>query len=176
MILIKSDEKNYGIKFPTSVNEVTNDVLKNYLSNVHLPKHYCIIAMYYKTKIFDFVAILKSSKANTVNVVPVLAKISDEDKELINAEVGRRVVIDRSSLERSVHLNVKCAISAQFARNYFVESPEYVKEIMTNKAKNNLAKQDIILLEFKIVPVNDISATIDNTVVNDMLIDYGNSN
>lgn len=176
MILIKSNEKNYGIKFPTNVNEITDEILKNYLSNVHLPKHYCVIAMCYKTKIFDFVTILKSNKANTVNVVPLLAKISDEDKELINAEVGRRVIIDRSSLERSVHLNVKCSISAQFARNYFIDSPEYVKDIMTNMSKDNIGKQDIILLEFKIVPVNDISATIDNTVINDILLDYGNNN
>lgn len=175
MITIKSKEKNYAINVPETITKGTKEVISTYLTNVHLPNNYCVIALCYKTRIFDFITILKNSKDSTVNVVPILAKISNEDANKINAEVGRKVIISRSSLERAVHLNVKCAISVSNVRNYFIDSPSYVKELMTNKSNDNIAKKDIILVEYKIIPITDISATIDDNPITDVMIDRGES-
>lgn len=173
MITIKSKEKNYAIIVPESIDKGTKEVIGNYLTNVHLPKNYCIIALCYKTRIFDFITMLKNIKDSTVSVVPILAKISNEDANKINAEAGRKVIISRSALERAVHLNVKCAISVSNVRNYFIDSPSYIKELMTDKSNDNIAKKDIILIEYKIVPITDISATIDDSQIIDPMIDKG---
>lgn len=175
MITIKSKEKNYAITVPETINKGTKEVIGNYLTNVHLPNNYCVVALCYKTRIFDFITILKSSKDSTVNVCPILAKISDEDANKINAEIGRKVIVSRSSLERAVHLNVKCAISVSSVRNYFIDSPSYVKELMTDKSNDNIAKKDIILIEYKIIPITDICATIDDNPITDVMIDRGAS-
>ena len=165
MITIKSEKKSYGINFPTSKEEITSELLEAVTKQVKLPKHYCIVALCFQTKVFDFVTMTKSRNNPNVAVTPVLAKISADDAELINASVGDKLIIDRSSLERGVHLNLPVAINSNSARNYFEADPELCRNIMTKSDKSNVDKKlvdiknsNIIILEFKIVPVNDISA------------------
>lgn len=167
MILIKSEKKSYGINFPTSKEEITPEVLNTITDGIKLPPHYCIIALCFQTKVFDFVAVIKSQRNNDVAVTPVLAKIHDEDSNVINAKVGDRVIINRSSLERGNHLNLPISISSNAARNYFASDPELVRAIMTKSDKDKVNEDilsakfaNIIILEFKIVPVNDITAAI----------------
>lgn len=172
MIEIKSEKMPYGINFPTSINELTPDVLKTITEGVKLPKHYCIIALAFDTKIFEFCAAMNSSRNTNVAVTPILAKISQEDSENVNASIGDKIIIDRSSLERGVHLNLKTAISSTSARKYFNNDPELAKAVMTkndnkiafdralNKKLTAAQSPNIIILEFKICPVNDISAAI----------------
>ena len=172
MIEIKSEKMSYGINFPTSINELTPEILGIITDGVKLPKHYCIIALVFDTKIFEFCAAMNSSRNTNVAVTPILAKISQEDSENINASVGDKVIMDRSSLERGVHLNLKTAISSTSARNYFNSDLELAKAIMTkndnkiifdktrNKKLTAAQSPNIIILEFKICPVNDISAAI----------------
>lgn len=164
MITIKSKTKAYGINFPTSVNEINKDVLNLITENVKLPKHYAIVALAFDTKVFDFCAAMNSKHSTNINVTPILAKISNEDSEEINASIGDKLIIDRSSLERGVHINIRTSISANAARNYFNSDPDLIKSIMTRSEKDDAAyklkQSNIIVVEFKIVPVNDISAAI----------------
>lgn len=172
MIKIKSEKMSYGINFPTSVKELTPDVLETITNGVKLPKHYCIIALAFDTKIFEFCAAMNSSRNTNVAVIPILAKIAQEDSEEINASVGDKLIIDRSSLERGVHLNLKTMISSNAARNYFNSNPDLTKAIMTkndnkviidktaNRKLTAAQSPNIIILEFKICPVNDIAAAI----------------
>lgn len=172
MLQIKSVKKPYGINFPTEVAEVTPEILNEITANVKLPKHYAILALCFKTKVFDFVTTINSSKEVNISVTPLLAKIADDDSENVNAVVGDKVIIDRSSLERGVHLNLPTLVSSNNARRYFKEDPELSRAIMTkdsnaiqidkNMSKSLLAANSpqIIVLEFKIVPVTDIAASI----------------
>lgn len=175
MITIKSKKKNYGINFPTSVSEITPDVLKTITENVKLPKHYCIVALAFETKVFDFCAAISSNKNTNVGVTPILAKISDEDSKDVNALVGDKIIMERSCLERGVHLNLKTSISSIAARNYFNSDPDLAKAILMkntegiiidhnlNKSLQSSNSPKIIVLEFKICPVNDIAAAIPDT-------------
>lgn len=168
MIEIKSEKKSYGINFPTSIKELTPEILATISEGVKLPKHYCIVALAFDTKVFDFCTAMNSNKNTNVAVTPIMCKISKADSEEINANVGDKLIIDRSSLERGVHLNLKCSISSTAARNYFNSDSELVKAIVTKKIDNsNIDEQlvaaksaNIIILEFKIIPVNDISAAV----------------
>ena len=171
MIEIKSAKMSYGINFPTSVKELTPEVLETITNGVKLPKHYCIIALAFDTKIFDFCAAINSSRNTNVAVTPILAKIAKEDSEEINASIGDKIIMDRSSLERGVHLNLKTVISSNAARNYFNSDPDLTKAIMTknddkiidktvNRKLTAAKSPNIIILEFKICPVNDIAAAV----------------
>lgn len=167
MITIKSEKKSYGINFPTSKEEITPELLGTITEHVKLPKHYCIVALCFQTKIFDFVTTIKSRANSNVAVTPVLAKIDVEDSELINAAIGDKLIIDRSSLERGIHLNLPVSISSNVARNYFEADPELCKSIMIKDNKDKVSSElisaklsNIIILEFKIVPINDIAAAV----------------
>lgn len=167
MIEVKSDKLNYGINFPTSIYEITADDLKHITHNVKLPKHYCIVALAFTTKLFDFCTAINSNRNTDVSVTPILAKIHDEDVDVVNANVGDKLIVDRSSLERGVHINLKTVISSSVARSYLNSDQELIKNIITKNNKANINKElvsdkspNIVVLEFKILPVTDISASV----------------
>lgn len=171
MVTIKSPKKNYGINFPSSVNEITTDMLDAITENVKLPKHYCIVALCYKTKVFDFCTMINTNKNVEIGVVPILAKISKEDSEETAACVGDKLVIDRSSLERGSHLKINTMISSDNARKYFQSDENLHKAIISKNDTVVIGKDmnkqllasnspEIIIMEFKIVPVNDIAASV----------------
>lgn len=167
MIKIKSDKLNYGINFPTSIYEIKADDLKFITQEVKLPDHYCIVALAFTTKLFDFCAAINSNRNTNIAVTPILAKIHEEDIDVVHANVGDKVIMDRSSLERGVHINLKTVISSTSARNYFNEDQDLIKAIITKNSNANVDKElvsdkspNIVVLEFKIIPVTDISASI----------------
>lgn len=160
MIRIKSEKTVYGINFPTSVDEITPEILNEITKRVSLPNNYCIVMLAYKTRLFDFVASMNSKKDISLSVVPVMAKISDEDGELINSHVGDRIIIERSCLERGVHVQLPTMISTANVRNYFSSDPNLSKAIIRGEYSSDIKDANIIIVEFKIVPINDISASI----------------
>lgn len=163
MITIKSEKKSYGINFPASVNELTPEIFDEITKQVKLPKHYCIVALCFKTRLFDFVVAMNSKKEQAVAVIPLLAKINEEDKADVNANVSDRVILSRSALEMGTHISLPVVISTDNARNYFSSDEELTKSIISrrNPIFTDMTKKDnIIVLEFKIIPVSDIKATV----------------
>lgn len=163
MIQIKSEKKSYGINFPTSVNDLTPEILESITKQVKLPKHYCVIALCFKTTLFDFAVAMNSKKEHSISVVPVLAKISKEDSEEINANVSDKIILSRSSLEMGTHLNLPILINTDNARKYFMSDVDLTKSIInhTNPIYQKIGKKDnIIVVEFKIIPVSDIKASV----------------
>lgn len=178
MLLVKSKKLNYGINFPTDLKEITPDVLTELTSNVNLPEYHCIVALCFKTKLFSFVADMKTNKTHDVGVTPLLAKMSNDDLNKMNIKIGDKIIIDRSSLERGVHLPIPTLISTSAAYAYLEKDPNLSKAIMTrdtnsvvidpNMNKSLVAGNSpyIYVVNFKIVPVNNIygSITTDSSV------------
>lgn len=161
MINIKSKNASYGITFPTSVNEITSGALNVITKGVKLPKNYCIIALVFKTRLFDYCTMINSKSKATVGVVPIMAKISDEDSKKINSKVGDKIIIDRSSLERGVQIHLNTNIEDNKASAYFDSDKELVKDIITKKHPATKFPISICVLSFKIVPITDIAASVD---------------
>lgn len=176
MLLVKSEKKSYGIKFPTSIDEITPKYLKQLTDNVSLVDKYAIVALCARTKIFDFVTMINNPKNSDLSITPILAKISDEDAKTIHAEIGSKIFIDRSSLERGNHVSINTGISTNNAANYFKQDSELIKSIynkdytgivIDKKMNNGLVKSnspEIIIMEFKIVPICDIKGSIKRNV------------
>lgn len=167
MITIKSASAKYGINFPSDVTEITPEMLTSITSNVKLPKYYCIVALCYKTKVFDFVASLNKKSSPMVATIPLIAKISEEDAKDRNVQVGDRIITDRSAIERGTHINLKTMVSLGNAGNYFTKDRELIGQIIKgeyNYGENQPTKPEIIIIEFKILPVGEIYAAIDSSV------------
>lgn len=160
MLQIKSKLKDFGINFPTSVNEITPEVLNAITAGVKLPKHYCIVAMVFQPKLFEFISAIKNKINTNVNVTPILAKVAEGCEEELNGNIGDKLIIDRSSLERAVHLNLPIMINSTNAANYINDDKELIKSITAGEFNSNGVSPKIIVLEFKIVPINCVSAAV----------------
>lgn len=164
MLVIKSQTKDYGVAFPTSLSEITPDILKSITDHVILPKHYCIVAMCFKTTLFEFVAKLSKSKGIDIPVTNLLAKINSGEDSDSNYEIGSKLIVNRSSIERGFHLSIPIAIGSNAAYEYIDADNTLRKNIMDGSylkdrgiAKGN---DSIYLMEFKIVPIVDIAAVL----------------
>lgn len=189
MIEIKSKKKNYGIRIPSSIGEITPEVLNTLVKGVKLPKHYCIVALCFDTKLFDFMTFINAKKPSTVAVSPLLAAISDEDSELINANIGDKLILNRTAIELGTQVNIKTMAAYNNIAEYINSDPELIKAIYDKdenviKVDNNLNKglmiaksPRIIVLEFKIIAVNDIRGAVDvNHIVTDPFINRSELN
>lgn len=185
MIEIKSEKKLYSVNFPTNVKEITPSILDKVLSCVNLPKYHCVVAVCTTIKLFDLATLNESSAKNTLTkVTPLLAKINNDDNKDLNGAIGDKVVIDRSSLERGVHLYTPLSISMNNAIKYIHSDKKLISEIINGRFNNSNSigtmnkhlvasnSPEITLVEFKIVPVSMISATITNDTNEDPFIRY----
>ncbi len=167
MINLISKTTGKEVCLPERIDEIKPEYFDAILANVNLPKFYSVVGICYNTKLYDFAITVNNNKTNDVAVTPVIAKIHDEDAKAFNAKVIDRVIIDRSALERGHHVNVNSVITANsFGR--FLNNDEQLLKAIIRKDENVLNKEildsSIILVEFKIIPVNDINGVIDKTI------------
>lgn len=178
MIQIVSQKQNFGISFPTSISEITTEIWNAITSKVKIPKYYSIVALCFKTKLFDFVISANGNKNTSVAITPIVAKISDEDSKEINVKVGEQIVIDRTSLERGNHVNINTMISSYKAYSY-INNDEYLRNCIVNRKEdkifydtseqkyiNSIDCPEVVIVEFKIIPNTDIHGSISNDVQN----------
>jgi len=173
MLEIKSKEKPYGINFPTDLKEFKPELLAGITEGVKLPPHYAIIALCFEVKLFDFAMNVRANKAGSTQVVPLLAKAHEVDCKIKNVKVGDKVIIDRSSLERGIHLKLPLAISADNATAYLKEDEKLMINIIKGTEKDSKVtdpivqnmidnkQKNIFIVEFKIVVLNDVVAALE---------------
>lgn len=163
MRTFKSQNDITCINVLSNINEIKQIDLINLTDKVKLPKHYCIVALVFKQSYFEFCAMIRSKKEGEINITPILAKISEEDSEAINANVGDKLIIDRSALERGVHVNIPTMISSINLRSWFNNNIKIVNDIMNSQDEvmKQIRTEYLIMVEFKIVPVVDIKGAID---------------
>lgn len=165
MLLIQGQNKNFGIDVPTKESEITAEYLQTVTERVKLSKHQVIVALIMKTKIYDFcMGIRNPKKDQNISVTTKIAKFVPCDKDnnekpaIEGMSTGDIAVIDRSTIERGIHLSVPTIISPAGLGNYLEEDKDLLTAIVTGK-EPELAKQHICLVQFKIVPISCITAT-----------------
>lgn len=159
MITLKSAKQNFELVLPNNVTEITVEQLDAITANVKLPEYYCIVALCFTTSLFNFVTAIGSNNRADIGVIPVLAKVSDQGGTKINAAVGDRLIISRTSLERGVHINLPTMINSDAVAKFIAKDDELRKSIVTSTF-GGLAKEDIVVMNFKIIPVNEVSAAV----------------
>lgn len=187
MIKLESNLKKYSLLIPTSIKEFTPEILNSMTSNINLAPNYAIVAIIYKTKLFEFSASIDKKYPTEVGVIPIIAKISNEDANKVNTKVGYKVNIVRSLIERGEHINLpNNAISIDKVRSFIKNNPQLSKDIMTGEyfkqegktileSKNN--SPYCYFPEFKIIPVCDIHASYDiTTPINEVFVEQNKVN
>ena len=156
MIKVESKFKDFGIQIPTDISEITSEALDAILTNVVIAKHYCVVALCQNESLFGVI----NSKVSTVEVMPIIAKISKEDAELIGMNQMDKIIIDRSTLERGYHLYLKHnVLSPQFVNKYITNDTELTRSI-TVGTFGHTKGQKVWFVEFKVIAINDLRAAI----------------
>ena len=165
MLLIQGQNKNFGIDVPTKESEITAEYLYTVTERVKLNKYQVIVALIMKTKIYDFcMGIRNPKKDQNITITTKVAKFIPCDKEsnekpaIDNMNIGDIAVIDRSTIERGIHLSVPTIISPSGLGNYLEDDKDLLTDIVTGK-RPDLSNQYICLVQFKIVPMSSITAT-----------------
>lgn len=180
MYLLQGDKATYGINIPTSMSEITNEVLTELTKNVILSPHHTLICLVYKTTLFNLASSVRNGlNQDTVSVTPLVAKASDA---LVNTQLPvkegsqvMRPIIAPSVLERGYEVFIPTAASINSVIGYIQHDEDLRIQLFQKKYKGNAQtlgvsltdkiiiednNTDIYLLGFKIVGNNDIVATV----------------
>lgn len=164
MIKVESKVANYAINVPTKREELTVESLGKLLENVTVAKYHCVVAMIYSDTLFGIV----NNKKEVVNVFPIIAKISDEDASSTGGRAGQQVVIDRTSLERGYHLYLPNNVLSPAHLSKYIDGDTDLRRNITmgiyGQNQGYKKGDKVYTVEFKVIPVNDLKAMIDNDV------------
>lgn len=150
---------------PTKLNEISAEFLTTITKTVSLNNYQCIVALVTKTKLFDFAAYIGNPNNNReFSVTPILAKINNVSDLPIKVNPGDKIVTSRSEIERGVHINIPTMCSSTRLSAFIQEDKELFKSILKgtllDEEGNNIAKETIYIVEFKILPINAIFAAV----------------
>lgn len=150
---------------PTKLNEISADFLKTITKTINLNNYQCLVALVTKTKLFDFAAYIGNPNTNReFSVTPILAKINNTADLPISVEVGNKIITSRTEIERGVHISVPTMCSSTRLSAFIQEDKELFKSILKgnllDEEGNNIAKETIYIVEFKILPINSIFAAV----------------
>ena len=160
MFDIKNPKKSFYVSFPTSIAEVTKDYFNNLLGNIKLQEHYCIVALCFKEKVSNLALNLRGDRKNTTSsLTPIIAKIAENND--CNYKQMDIAVIDRTNLERGIHLPMNNNwIGVTGFERYVDNNLALLNQLANGAYWKEISKTtpEIILVEFKILPIRDIVA------------------
>lgn len=163
MISLQNPKGGYVINVPTSKADLDFNSIKDVIANVIPSKHYAVIALCQSFKPFNL-AMLANGKDTDVKVSTYFIK-ANEDESQFKASVGDKVIVSRSDLELSVHLNANFSLSANSITKVVEDSKELRDELRNGMYdQNGMLVEEIIAVEFKLIPVNAIKAVISNDI------------
>lgn len=163
MISLENPKGGYVINVPTSKADLDFNSIKDVIANVIPSKHYAVIALCQSFKPFNL-AMLANGKDTDVKVSTYFIKANEDDSQF-KASVGDKVIVSRSDLELSVHLNANFSLSANSITKVVEDSKELRDELRNGMYdQNGMPVEEIIAVEFKLIPVNAIKAVISNDI------------
>lgn len=138
--------------FPTTIDEIDADYLKEITNYVCVSAHHCLIAIVYREKVSTIVMTYKQKKKSiNTSVVPIFIKAGETDSEFIkNLEIKDKLIIPTSMLQLANHVNVA---KNELSMDRFVS--EIDKDIEAGK-RGISANFPACFVDFKIVGVSDI--------------------
>lgn len=156
------DGSEVEFNFPTSLNELTEDILKDIVSNIEVADNYALIALCYSERLSNMIMSARVNKKEAkIKVTPIFVKAGNTDVEFINnAKCGQRVIAMQSQISLGIHVNVPGnKLTIQYFSAVVTETND--REIY-NKELQNPDQSECIFIEFKLVPVCDITGLINN--------------
>ena len=164
MITLANDNVKEKINVPTSIADITPEVLTKLAENITIPKHYVLVALCWEVSFADVFFNVKKNKE--AKVVPLCAK-ANVDNEYSWVSVGKKLILSRSGIEMGVHVSIPNAASM----NNISRWAEKVAKAEDPKAKGisatTLPAGKFILIEFKVVALNLITGCVESDILSD---------
>lgn len=165
MINLRNTKRNYEVSYPTKFSELDFNKLLDVVKNVNISEHYAIIALSQSFTPFSLATL--GAKQNKDMAVPVTANFirANDPNNKLHATEGDKVIISRSDLELSTHLPVRFGLSTATIADILQDDTKTRTMLHQNPVdeEGNLVKE-IIIVEFKLVPISAIKATFDRNI------------
>lgn len=165
MIELSNDKIKVGIKLPTTVDEITPEMLEQLTSQVKLARNYVLIALCYEMRFADLV--FDTKKQKPTKVYAKVAKASLIDNSYIDIKCGDIIAISQSAIEMGQHVYIKSVASENAIKAFLLDKAKLTRPNATSINPSDIQDIDsrvFLLIEFKIVPVGDIRAAFDYSV------------
>lgn len=164
MIKLTNKKRGYELNLPTKFSEINFNELKKVLDNVDISEHYAVVALCQSFSSFQLATIgAKNSRDLNIPVSINFVAANDPNGKL-KANPGDKVITSRSDIEMSVHLPITFGLSTSSIAATIEDNPEVrtmlrdgVDDIEGNPVK------EVIAVEFKLVPLSAIKATVDRS-------------
>lgn len=161
MLTLKNSKRGYALNIPSKFSEINFDAIKNVVSNVNVSEYYAIIALCQSFGTFQLSTVGAKSSKNLNVPVSCNFVVANDPNGKLNATTGDKVIISRSDIEMSVHLPINFGLSTSNIAATIDDCPE-VRTMLRNGPvdEEGNAINELIAIEFKLVPLSAIKATI----------------
>lgn len=158
-----TNKKGVIITAPTRIQEIGVKELTDMYRGINLPDNYCIIALLQKVKLSQ-ISLMTAAKAQETKVytIPIIGKLPNTHNYSGIINVSDKVIITRSALEMSTHLTTDSCLTLNNIFNFINSDNDLKANCYQHKVLDDTGNDDvwIYVVESKIVPMNDIRATI----------------
>lgn len=155
MLLLKSDLKDYALNLPTDFSELKQEWFDDMTTDIVVAPNYVLVALCYQDRLFSIInGITKDNM--TTGVVPIAVKFGIGSETFIKPM--DIIITNHSAVERANHYYTpKNPISIAKVYNYIKDDAKLYNTILKGDGSvKELKNARPIMIEFKIMPLNDI--------------------
>ena len=166
MLKLRNEKRNYEISVPTKFSEINFEDVKAVLENVTIAEHYAVVALCQSFSPFNLAMLgAKSPKDVNVPVSMNFIKANDPNNKLSSANCGDKVLVSRADIERSVHLPINFGLSTSSLAATISDNQKVLEALRNGPVdENGKSIKELIVIEFKLVPIVDIKAVINRDI------------
>lgn len=156
--IVKTKMSEVKFNFPTNLNELSEDYLKEVTDSITVAPNYSLIGIVYHERLANLIITCKNkSKKATMGIVPIFIKSGVSDHSIVDsAKIGQKILISNSQIQLGYH----CATPAnKLTIDYFATVIDNSTDTeLYQKAVKDTDQSEVLFIEFKIVPNCDIIA------------------
>lgn len=142
------------LNYPTSYKEVDTEYLTAVTKNINLADNYVIVALIYPAKLKRLLLSINPNSKHKDEVVPYItsiAKVGNNTTELGKSlKSGDNAIINPSDIMIATHIEVT---GNTLTKNFFLNNADGLDT-------KTMSKDEVYLVDFKIVPLSAIKAVI----------------
>lgn len=159
--IVKTEMSEVKFNFPTKLEELTSEYLLGVTSGITVAPNYSLIGLVYHEKLSTLFMTCRSKKKNaSIGIIPIFIKSGKSDDSIVNtAKVGQKLLISNSQIQLAHHC---AAPTNRLTLDYFAKivDANIDKDLYQTLLVNN-DSQEVLFVEFKIIPNCDIVALYD---------------
>lgn len=159
--IVKTEMSEVKFNFPTKLEELSSEYLLGVTEGITVAPNYSLIGLVYHEKLSTLFMTCRSKKKNTsIGIIPIFVKSGKSDESIVStAKVGQKLLISNSQIQLAHHC---AAPSNRLTLDYFAKivDANIDKDLYQTLLVNN-DSQEVLFVEFKIIPNCDIVALYD---------------